>query len=88
MAAKSPRRRQLASDIAVIARQDPADPRLPELRRQLDALGVSEIHAWAHQAAADLPALSPGEIQAIGRAAARIDARVKALVLRPGGGSG
>jgi len=48
-------RRQIASKIANISRHRPGDPELPELRRRLDAVRVSDIAAWAEAAGADLP---------------------------------
>lgn len=73
----SPARRSVASSIAAIQKvHGPDDPRLTPLRERLDAIGVAEIHDWAHRAAAALPPLSHEEIDAVGRQAARIDARL------------
>ena len=72
----------------------PRDPRLPALRQQLgDTRALDEakdglaraashsdpgIRAWARLSAAALPAFGPAEIDAAGRVAAAIDARIRA----------
>ena len=77
MPAASPARRSVAASISAIQKQHgPADPRLAPLRERLDAIAVAEIHDWAHKAASALPAFDHAEIGAVGRAAARIDARI------------
>jgi hypothetical protein len=76
MAGRTFARRRVASRIAVIARTDPDDPRLPSLRERADALHVAEIAEWARLAAAALPPLTHAEIIAVRREVAAIDKRL------------
>jgi hypothetical protein len=77
MAAKSPARRIVSGKIAAIERHNgPDDPRLTALKTAGAALAIGEIADWARRAAAALPAFDQAEIEAAGRAAARIDARI------------
>jgi hypothetical protein len=86
MAGSTSARRKLAARIAGIQQKcGPEDPRLPGLRRQLDAIAVEEIRVqaedilvWAHRARAALPSLDPGEIDAVGLFANRLDRRARA----------
>jgi hypothetical protein len=71
-------RRRIASRIAVIARTDPDDPRLPALRERADILHVAEIAEWARQAAAALPPPTRQEIRAIEREVAALDLKLAA----------
>jgi hypothetical protein len=71
-------RRRVASRIAVIARTDPDDPRLPALRERADVLHVAEIAEWARLAAAALPPPTHEEILGIAREVAALDARLAA----------
>jgi hypothetical protein len=69
-------RRRIASQIAVIARADPNDPRLPALRERADIVHVAEIAEWAKRAAAALPPLTHAEIAALEREVAALDAKL------------
>ena len=71
-------RRRIASRIAVIARTNPDDPRLPALRERADVLHVAEIAEWARQAAAALPPPTRQEIRAIEREVAALELRLAA----------
>jgi hypothetical protein len=77
LAARTSIRRILASRVSNIHKKDPNDPRLPELRRQLDALHVAEIAEWASQAAHRLPVLSHDEIVKISREVQAINDRLR-----------
>ncbi len=76
MAAKSKTRRTISGKIAAIERHNgPGDPRLDPLKIAGAALAIAEIAEWARCAAAALPVFDQAEIDAAGRAAAKIDAR-------------
>jgi hypothetical protein len=77
LAARTSTRRILAAKVSNIHKKDPADPRLPELRRTLDALHVAEIAEWAQQAARRLPALSHDEITKVSREVQAISDRLR-----------
>jgi hypothetical protein len=77
MAAHTLSRRLVASQIAVIAKQNPDDPRLPGLRERADALHVAEIAEWARQAAALLPPLTHDEITKVAREVAMVSTRLR-----------
>jgi hypothetical protein len=47
-------RRHVAAQIGVIARHDPADPRLVPLRRRLRFLVAADLAAWAEAVLSDL----------------------------------
>lgn len=73
---RTPTRRRIASRIAVIARTNPDDPRLPELRQRADILHIAEIAEWARQAAAALPPPTREEVRALEREVAALDAKL------------
>jgi hypothetical protein len=73
---RTPTRRRIASQIAVIARADPHDPRLPVLRERADVLHVAEIAEWARLAATALPPPTHEEITKIEREVAALDVRL------------
>ena len=75
---RTPTRRRIASRIAVIARTNPDDPRLPALRERADILHIAEIAEWARQAAAALPPPTREEVRAIEREVAAFELRLAA----------
>lgn len=76
---RSPSRRRIASQIAVIARTDPNDPRLPALRERGDILHVAEIAEWARLAATALPPPTHDEITKVAREVAALDIKLARL---------
>ena len=103
MAAKRPARRANASTIAAIERHHgPADPRIPPLRQQGEALrAAEELTAWARRSTPALEPFAPHETAAVGHLAAAIERAVDAappvtdaqreklaLLLHPGGSDG
>jgi hypothetical protein len=79
MAASTPARRALASQIAAIQRHSGSDdPRLDGLRHQLgETRSVDELRAWAERARSDLPPMAADDIEAVAAIAARLDARLQ-----------
>jgi hypothetical protein len=69
-------RRRIASQIALISRVDPNDPRLPALRERADILHIAEIAEWAALAATALPPPTHHEIIAVRREVATIEAKL------------